>query len=82
MYLTIAQTPIAATEDNYSKTMQSGDELLAILEEANVNFSDIISSIRMGYLIEDSEESERVEHYNPTWMHPSLWPVAAAWELH
>lgn len=67
MYLTVAQTPIASTEDNYSKTMQSGDELLAILEEANVNFSDI-SSIRMGYLIEDSEESDRVEHYNPTWM--------------
>lgn len=64
--LNVAQTPIDLQETPDIKTLESGYQIIDVLENADVEAS-LINEIKIGLTWEYSEESDRVVHFIPEW---------------
>lgn len=64
--LNVAQTPIDLTETADIKVLESGYEVINILEQADLD-ANLIHEIRIGLTWEYSDESARVVHFIPDW---------------
>lgn len=64
--LEVVKTPIAQVEGDPLITLPSGSQIIAQLENAGISLSEV-ENIRLGLSWEQSEESNQVVRFSPSW---------------